>query len=162
MVTVEYQVGASADDGYGINAVWNTDGNLPFGRTSVRYYVYMLFPGVTIPPGATIDAAYLKLYYVSTTGTLGTNTIQIEKAQSPSRVTNLTDYSSRTKCTAAGSWTPTTNAGWNNSGSIKDAIAELCSAYTLNNSNVQIFNFGPASGSGAVTYSSYEIGRAHV
>lgn len=156
--TVDYQVGTGANDGYMFSTTYDNTGIWIIGRTSYRFYSFAVFTGVSIPAGATIDSATISGYYISKTGTIGECVVQVEKAQSPSVVANLNDYVARTKCTATGTWTPGTSAGWNASPSFASVITELIGAYTLNNSNVQIFVYGPASGSGYVNYKSQNNG----
>jgi hypothetical protein len=132
--TLDYQVGASADDGMGrsddsyfsaITSGLSLDYNDPH-----NYYSFARFPGVTIPAGATIDVAYLSVLCTTKIGS-PVVTIYADDSATPTAPTTYATIAAKIRTTAHVSWTLGYNdAAFHNSGSIKTIIDELVASYS--------------------------------
>jgi hypothetical protein len=152
MTTLNYQVAASADDGYFSSdgtfdnsdlvlfAGWYNDG--PFSL-----HFFTRFAGVTIPAGATITAAYISTYDYNIFGTPAACTLSFEKAADPAAPTTYADINGRTLTTNNISWAPPSSGDWSNSGDISAIIQELVGAYDYSaGKHMMLIIRGPATG----------------
>lgn len=125
---IDYQTSSSGDDCYwtdGGSTYYSTTTTFPIGRYTYLYKNAMRFVGVTIPDGATIDEAYISIYYHAHNGTPAEGSLNFEDAADPTQITNQADGQSRTLTTASIGYTPPTSGTWNNSPSIIPIIEEL-------------------------------------
>lgn len=127
--TVDYQVGASGDDGFvRENASYfdNTAANLNLGRTTSNiHHTFARFDGVTIPDGATIDSAKIALKLFANGGSPYMK-IYAEDAADPDAPTSYSDFAGRSLTTAYAEWSPTyTSENWYDSSSLIGVIGEL-------------------------------------
>lgn len=131
--TINYQTSSSGDDCYwtdGGSTYYSTTTTFPIGRYTYLYKNAMRFVGVTIPDGATIDEAYISIYYHAHNGTPAEGSLKFEDAAAPTQITDQADGQSRTLTTASIGYTPPTSGTWNNSPSIISIIEELMSSYS--------------------------------
>lgn len=152
MTTLDYQVAASADDGYGYYGGANISNSgmlLYFGQTIGKAYTtYVRWDGVTIPDGATIDEAYISMRYDNKYGTPPTCTIYFEDDDDPAVIANKADLDGRTKTTANVSWAAPSKGTWVNTGSIISIIEELMASYSYaSGAAMQMLVVGPQGGS---------------
>ena len=150
VTTLDYQVAASADDGYGSGAnISNSGMLLYFGQTIGKAYTtYVRWDGVTIPDGATIDEAYISMRYDNKYGTPPTCTIYFEDDDDPAVIANKADLDGRTKTTANVSWAAPSKGTWVNTGSIISIIEELMASYSYaSGAAMQMLVVGPQGGS---------------
>lgn len=135
MVTLDYQVGASGDDGYwGVyqKLITNNGGYIRIGSDSSegKCNLFVRFQGVTIPVGSTITSAYVSVYRYSTTGSPSSACkLYFEDSANPAAPTSSSDANGRTKTTAYIYFQPPTSGTWNNSGDISTIIQELVDSY---------------------------------
>jgi len=130
--TVDYQIGASADDGEWAESAWtNTTTSFSLGSRSTEIVnVFFRFASVEIPNGATIDAAYVSFYFNSVTGASPPAcTFTFEDADNPDAITSISDGDSRVRTTNSISITGPSSGTWWNSNSIVDIISELCASF---------------------------------
>ena len=131
MTTLDYQVGASEDDGY-----W-TDSSFANNTTNLRmgaYYgivrnLFIRFTGVTIPVGTIIKRAYMSFYFYGSDESPPECALFFEDAANPSAVTSRTDGNGRVKTTASIGITSPTSGTWWNSNDISTIIQELVDSY---------------------------------
>ncbi len=148
MVTVEYQVGASADDGFWITTTLFTNQNLQFGSYNAGIYTaFVRFPSVTFPDNAVFSSAYLSFYYDSKAGTPPECTLYAVKEANPATVSSYSDGNGRTKTTANIAITSPSSGTWWNSGSIIDILTELRGIASYKDGAAMMF-FIVGSGSG--------------
>lgn len=157
---VDYQVGASADDGY-----WITD-LLIFSNTDLLWLgnldmypmnAFVRFTGVTIPAGATITSATLQLYFKSVEyGSDPKCTIYADDQSNPSVVSSGSNGDGRTKTTAnAAAELPEAGTWWT-SPSLVSVIQELVNSYSYaSGSAIQLFLLGNVAGSGYIKVYDY-------
>ena len=92
---VDYQVGASGDDGYASGIGFEGSYSmLSFGQLYGTYIHAFVRFAVTIPVGATITNAYLSFVHVATSGS-PTGKIHVEEASDPAAVTSWSDLNAR-------------------------------------------------------------------
>jgi len=132
--TITVQVNSSSDDCYvkrsGSTLLLNA--YLPCGDFNSYDYDYesgMRFVNVTVPQGATIISAYLKLkgYSISGSYIIPTTRIIGENSSNPSTFSTYTDYVNRPRTSIEVNWTPSswsTNV-WYTSPNIKDIIQAI-------------------------------------
>lgn len=158
--TIDKQTAASADDGY----VWEGIGFNNSGTTVAcgsyynhPYSVFARWTGITIPSGATIDVAYVSVYYDGVVySTPGACTVRFNDELNPAAITSTSDWSSNAKTTASVSWTPPTgDSGWKDSPSLISIIEELMASFTAyDDDEMQLMWSGITSG-GYAGYRSY-------
>lgn len=130
MTTLDYQVGASPDDLYWTGTSFDrTTTTMPIGRATNVYNTVARFADVTIPDDATIDAAYLLVYFDSSEGSPEA-TIKFEDAADPGQITSYTDGNSRVLTTTGVAYNPPTSGTWNNTPSIISIVEELMGSYS--------------------------------
>jgi hypothetical protein len=158
MVTVEYQVGASADDGAWISTTFSTNFDLQFGSyTAGIYKSFFRFTGVTIPDGATINSAYLSFYYSGKMGTPPACTLSAIDEANPSTITGYSDGNGRSLTTANISITGPESGTWWNSGSIVAIIEELLASNSYASGAAMMFLVvGSGSGQNRSSQRSYD------
>lgn len=160
MVTVEYQIGHSDNDGllYSYNNQFiKTYASEIWGENSNNwiYSCFMRWTGVTIPAGATITAAYISFYHNNTVGSPATCEIYFEKAANPEAVTSYSNFTGRTKTTAYTNISSGSGTWWN-SDSIVSIIQELVNAYDYSSgAAMQAFVVGANAGAGNNYYTAY-------
>ena len=154
---IDYQVGASANDGYWYGTTFSNAGsNLFVGRRTDGICTdFALFSAVTISNGATIDVAYIQLCKYTYLGTIAACTLSFEDAADPSAISSIADGSGRTLTTNNVSWTPIAQNGtWFDSPSIVDVIQELVDSYSYaSGANMQCL----IAGSGASGDNYYRV-----
>ena len=92
---VDYQVGASGDDGYATGSGFEGSySKLSFGQLYGTYIHAFVRFDVTIPVGATITNAYLSFVHNATSGS-PTGKIHVEEASDPAAVTSWSDLNAR-------------------------------------------------------------------
>lgn len=132
MPTLDLSITASADDGYWREdaVTFDNSGTLlnsgAAGGAGSDINIFMRFVNVTIPPGATITAAYLTVNMVSgDTGTL--HNIYAEDADNPTAVSSAANGNSRVRTTAFTAWDNPRGAGTGvmNSPDIASVIQEI-------------------------------------
>ena len=132
--TLDYQVGAGADDGH----IWstasynNTNNYTIQGYSGSEYRSWYRFTAVTIPVGATIDVAYLTYWgYANGADANPLTKIWFDDQANPAAPTTYSDYTGRTQTTAGVDWDGNlTLSAWNNSPSIVSIIQELVNSYS--------------------------------
>lgn len=129
------EIAVSGDDGHiDGNSFYNTEVLMYWGQweTDAVQHLFMRFDPVAVPQGATIQAAYLHLYFVerlSGSDTLPA-TIKAEDADDPNALTSKTDWDNRTPTTAEVTWTFDAGGAWSDntwytSPDIKTVIQEI-------------------------------------
>ena len=149
MTTIDVQIADSYKDGSeSNNYLYMT--TVRIGNYSNDYSFFLYFTGITIPAGATINAAYISMR--SKTSLFGTPVARIyaEDAASPGCVDEVGDIDAKTKTTNYVDWTISnwTMGEWYNSPSIKTIIQELVDSYTYSSSPIQLLilnNGSPAN-----------------
>ena len=133
--TVDYQVGASANDGfYDIDySYFYSADELRYGSASAnfRYVGFARFTGVTIPVGATITTANLQFLIYSAYGSHPLLDIYFEDAANPGAITDAADGEGCTRTTATVQSTPNTTSGWWTTSDISSIIQELVNSYSF-------------------------------
>jgi hypothetical protein len=150
MTTIEIKVNLGADDAYedGDGDVINTGSTILVGATNATSHRYgcVRFSSVTIPDGATIDVAYLKMYF----GTAANSDVYLnswaEDSDTPAAPTTGNDtysVSGKTKTTATLEWDQSNVAGstpgYYNSPSIVSIIQELMASYSYASGRAIVF-----------------------
>ena len=116
--TVDYQVGASGDDGTYRSSLSTVAQTYNLGPTQYGYvHIFARWDGVTIPADAIISASYISLYRSSHSGTPKACDLYFEDAADPAAPTTNADANGRTKTTATIKITGTTSGSWFNSNS---------------------------------------------
>jgi len=148
--TVDYQVGASADDCHWRGTTYaNNATNLVFGRTAGGVYkAAFRFPGITIPDDAIIDSSYCSFYFDSYVGTPPACTLYAEDAANPSAISGYSDGDGRSLTTANISVTGPTSGDWH-SGSLNALFAELRGSYSYESGAAVLFIVVGGGASGA-------------
>lgn len=147
MVSLDYQVAASADDGFCTSAGTGYDNAGTLFRVgyfnSNIFWIFHRFVGVTIPTSAQITSAYLSMHF--TYGS-SVNTIYAEDNSNPSAVSSGSNFLSRIRSTNSLPYSPS-STGWVDSGDISPIIQELVNSYDYSSgSALQIFVIGSDSG----------------
>lgn len=159
--TVDYQVGASADDGHWIATGFFGSGTvLAIGCASTGS-IYKTFSRwtATIPNGATIDSAYISFYYSNKSGTPPACTLSFEDAANPSAISSVEDGNGRTLTTANISVTGPTSGTWWNTDSISSIISELLGSYSYaSGAAMQMIIVGAGSANNYSSQKSYDYG----
>jgi hypothetical protein len=159
MVTLDYQVLASADDGcwFTVDSFDNTMEVLSVGvSVSDILNLFARFVGVTIPVGAFITAAHISTYYETKYGTPPACELYFEKASDPTAPTTTANANARTKTTAHISWTPPSSGTWADSNDISEIIQELVNAYNYSaGKHMQLLVMGGGTGSNIGSVRSY-------
>ena len=154
MVTVEYQGGASDDDGYwyGASGFSNGTSSLYLGvGSSTLYKTFIRFPAVIIPDGVTFDEAYLSFYYSNKQGTPVECDLYGESAANPSAVSSRNDGESRTKTSASVKITsPESGTWWTKD--IKTIIEELAGDFSYKDGAAMQFFIIPPALTGTSNY----------
>lgn len=168
-----YQIATTNDDGnwhnigVGLFSQSTTSGKIFIGdnigsTTDYDRHGWAKFSGVTIPVGATITSAVLKLYATGLTGVPPQMRIYAEAADNAAAPTSRTDVTTtKTRTTAFATWAPstwTTNQ-WQTSPSLITVIQEIVSrgGWASGNS-IQLFIQDNQAGnvSGQISYASFE------
>lgn len=165
--TVDYQVGASADDG-----LWHDwDFSASYNIVGVGYTIdsalnsWARFPSVVLPVGCTIDVANIQLYYHSSEGTQLESRIYFNDSDNPIAPVSGSDANGKTKTTAYAAYTPPTSGTWVTTASVIPGIEELLATYDYSSGlPVMVLLIGASSGSGSqiAYFRSYNYtGNAH-
>jgi len=154
MATVDVKVAASADDTSGITECtsWsNSAEHLGIGVYLTNHYqASYRFTGITIPIGATITVAYIKLYGDNTDAGSPLTKVYAEDADSPAAPTSCADLQGRVTTTASVDWDGAIgNAGYVNSPSLVSIIQELVNSYDYSAGVIQILHKDDGSANGA-------------
>ncbi len=129
-VTIDEQVGVSADDGERNEQPWFTDtiafGN--YGYWSYKRHGWARFTGISGLSGTTIDVAYAT---PNVNGVIDSPDVDLfaEDAAAPSAPTDGADYDGKPRTAAFTNWSPGSISGWQNSPSIVGVIQELADSY---------------------------------
>lgn len=149
MVTLDYQVAASGDDGgFWSSTFDNTYTTIRMGYDSSVRSAFMRFTGVTIPVGSIITAACLSTKFGGSGGTIPACTLYFEDAADPAAPTTAADANGRTKTTASMSYTPPgyNSGNWSNSNDFSAIIQELVDSYDYSaGKSMQILVIGAGS-----------------
>lgn len=128
--TVDYQVGASADDGdayasgFG-NSYWRMAYGVMYGMFLSSFF---RFDGVTIPADATIDVAYVSLKHYNRDGT-PTGNLYVEDDGDPDAITSYSDMNSREWSSDYVAITSYGDGQWHNSSDISALMQGLVDSY---------------------------------
>ena len=163
MVTLDYQVSTSKDDGYWAAFLEFSygDNNLPLGGSyGYKQNIFCRWSGVTIPAGAKITSAYVSFRFYNYSGTPPECTLYFEDVANPSAISSASDGDDRVKTTANISVTGPTSGEWWNTGSIVSIIQELVDSYDYSSGAAMqmIINAG-AESYGVSQQSAYEDGN---
>lgn len=154
MVTVEYQVGASEDDGYwyGASGFSNSASSLYLGvGASTLYKTFIRFPAVIIPDGVTFNEAYLSFYYSGKQGTPIECDLYGESAANPSAVSSRNDGESRTKTSVSVKITsPVSGTWWTKD--IKTIIEDLAGDFSYKDGAAMQFFIIPPAPTGTANF----------
>lgn len=105
--------------------------------------LFFLFPGVTIPDGATITVAYITWQYRYKVGTPPACTLKFEDAANPDVVSSEADGNSRTPTTASVSITGPSSGTYWNSPDLSAIIQGLMNSNSYaSGANMQCFVYG--------------------
>ena len=131
--TVDYQVGATANDGtwdaYGaFDDYYCRVGCWDYGGSNCKTHMFARWPGVTIPVGATITNAYVSIYRFANTGT-PSGALYFNDVAAAVAPTTYATANGKVKTTATITWNPPTTGTWVNSGDCKAIIQELVDSY---------------------------------
>jgi len=162
--TVNYQVGAGADDGYWIVDVFANDaedGDICGDYFGDPFTLFLRFTGVTIPVGATITASKIQLYYRFSEeydeGADPKCTIYADDQANPSAVSSVSDGDGRTKTTASVAADLPESGTWWDSPELKTIIQELVNSYSYaSGSAMQFLLPGNPAGAGCIFIHSYD------
>jgi RHS repeat-associated protein len=154
-VEINAAVTAGGNDGFsGSGTFDNSDSWYEVGQP---YNSWFRFTGITIPSGATIEAAYLTL--VEGQWNTGTSLkISADDSQNPSAPTSAADHTSKTRTSAGVSWTSgSADYAWHNTPDLTSVVQELVNSYSYSSGAIQILvdNNGSSSGAEAAG-STYE------
>ncbi|KKM97380.1 hypothetical protein LCGC14_1168490, partial [marine sediment metagenome] len=130
-VTIDKQVGASADDGHTTEDgfLYATLDFAVWGIATWTRDAFFRWTGISGLSGATIDVAYSRVYGNGYTGTPNSN-IYADDQVSPGQIASRADYDSRTPTTAFVAWDGgLADGSWFNSPSIVSVIQELADSY---------------------------------
>ena len=149
-VNITIYVGNSADDGYADVAgtyINNTltrafiSGNTPANPQTV----YLRFSGVSIPPGSTIQTAYIRWMWGNTRSSPTPSCpIQMEDVSNATAITSYADYASRTMWDTGARMTSNSYSGqWHNDKSIINGVQRIVDKPGWASGNaIQVF-YGP-------------------
>lgn len=164
--TVVYYVTANANDGFWYT--WSSNqyfdaanADLVGGYSSPDYYnIFARFGGITIPAGATITDARLRLYKSNTN--TATMRIFFNDTNTPTAPTSYSTANAKVCTTAYVDWTLPGQSGWATSPNVAAIIQALLNTpYTYSGTQyMQALIFG-LSGA-AAQMSSYEGGNAPI
>ena len=161
MVTLDYQVSTSKDDGYWAMSVgfsYNSV-NLPLGgQSAYPIKVFCRWTGITIPAGAKITSAYVSFRFYNYSGTPPECTLHFEDAANPSAISSALDGDDRVKTTANISVTGPTSGEWWNTGSIVSIIQELVDSYDYSSGAAMQMIIDGGAGYNSSQQSAYEDG----
>lgn len=129
MTTIEYRIGADADDGYWYGTTFDND-DIQVGKNfmGVVCSCFARWTGVTIPAGATITVAYVTYNATGGNGTPSGCTIYFDDSASPTAPTTASQANAKTKTTNYVSYSPSTS-GTLNTSSLVSIIQELVDTY---------------------------------
>ena len=166
--TVNYQVSAGADDGrwynYNYTDYYNNNTTvLQLGtvNTDAPYNIFVRFPAVSIPRGATITNAYIQFCYAGVVGTPPTCDLYLEDADSPAAPSSYSDAAGRTPTTETIQITVPTGLAfgdWWNSNDFHTIVQEVVdrAGWTSGNA-MQVLIYGPmAAGQNYGSVISYD------
>ena len=156
--SINYQVCGNDQQGYWISSSFSVGATQNVGNNYGVIKSFAWWDGVTIPDGATIDAAHVEFNYLNHSGTPGTCTIKFVDNGDPGVITGIADGDGRTLTTASVSWVPGTSAGWNSTPDLKTIITELMDYSFASGAAMQILITGPSgtSSSNLAIYKTYE------
>jgi hypothetical protein len=151
-------IAASSDDAQEASGTMTLNGaNLNANLTT--QVVGLRFPGVTVPPGSTINNAYLTLNLPSASYDDPNTAIRGSAEANPATFTTTTnDLTSRAKTTAAVTWSATNvGTGNRNTPDLSALVAEMIALPGWASGNAMAFYFLPNSGS-ALRFYAYDNG----
>jgi len=155
MASGTFYPAVSADDGW-LEIPNYFDNSYTYTVISSIDLIFIRFPNVTIPAGATITSAVIKLYASVSRSGFVSMPCAFEDADNPSAVASYADGVSRTKTTADATWS---SGAWvintqYDSPNLKDSLQEVIDRVGWASGNaVQWLTSGAASGDGyAYTY----------
>ena len=151
-------VAASTDDAQETAGTVITNGaNL--NANSATHLIGLRFTGVTVPPGSTINAAYLTLYVTSTSYDDPDVTLRGSGEANPATFNTTTNHlSDRAKTFAAVTWTATAlGAGNENTPELKTLVEEMIAIPGWASGNAMAFYITGAAGS-ALRFTAFDNG----
>lgn len=159
MTTFTASVAASTDDAQESSGTVVVDGTNLNANTAAQLSG-MRFLAVTIPPGSTIDAAYLTISIVSTSYDDPDVTIRSSKEANPATFnTGASHLTNRAKTTASVTWTATgLGAGSENTPELKTLIQETIDQAGWASGNALAVYFIGKTGS-AIRWNAYDSGN---
>lgn len=165
--SIDKEVGGSWDDGY--TKYWSVCASGQFeyatlsiacGKYSYNFNAWLRFTGVVIPQGATITAAYIKIYTCTYPGSGTTDTkIYADDQANPVSPGDAADHCGRTRTTQGVAWNQEFIANqWHQSPNIAAVIQELVDSYDFSSgAAIQILWDNKAtSGIKYVDFNSYD------
>lgn len=158
MVTLDYQVVASANDGYIEGSTFNNSGSYLYAGCQVDDVdsFFARFLAVTIPAGSTINVAYISVYYSDVLGTPPTCQLYFDDSATPTAPTSVSSFNAKTKTTNHVSFIPPSSGTWKNSGSLVAIIQELVDSYDYSSgAAMQLLCIGSGSGDNTSRMYSY-------
>jgi len=159
-VTIDEQVGVSADDGERNEQPWFTDtiSYANHGYWSYKRHGWARFTGISGLSGATIDVAYATPNVDSVIGSPDVD-LFAEDAAAPPAPTNGADYDGKPRTAAFTNWSPGSISGWQNSPSIVGVVQELADSYDP--SAIQLLPTGNnTSGTHRFVWRQYDSGSS--
>lgn len=150
MTTIDVQIVDSYKDGHVLSNYLYLNA-IAIGNYGAPYHFFLYFTGITIPEGATIDAAYISVRAGPTIYGTPVARIYAEDAASPECVDEAGDIAAKTKTTTYVDWTLSgwSNGNWYNSPSIKTIIQELVDSYAYSAGPIQFLILNNGSPVGA-------------
>jgi hypothetical protein len=162
--TVDYQVGASTDDGFEIATVMDITSNSLGAIDSSGDYIGCRWTGVTIPDGATIDVSYATLYFDYDNLDEAYHYIWFEDGAAPGTLTTgASDISNRTATTATVLWDEGVLGfdQWNNTYSLNAILTELMASYSYSSGSSMVFILQGADSAYDIAIRSYDWNTAY-
>ncbi len=159
MATFSASIAASSDDSQELTGANNTTGaNLNTNATT--QFTGLRFPGVTIPPGSTINSAFLTVNIAGTTYDDPDVTIRSSAEANPATFSTATNHlSGRAKSTAAVTWTATNiGTGNRNTPDLAALVAESIALPGWASGNALAFFLVGNSGSSSIRFASFDSG----
>ena len=158
MTTFTTSIAASADDAQEL-AGTNTTNGTNLNANAASHIIGLRFTGVTVPPGSTINNAYLTVSITS--GSYDDPIVTIRGSGEANPATFNTDanhLTNRTKTSASVAWSATgLGTGDENTPELKTLVEEIIAIPSWASGNAMAFYITGSSGS-ALRFTSYDNG----
>lgn len=149
--TLNLQVGASGDDGYGTTGgiFQGAQNNMYAGKfSSIGYSSFVRFTGVSGLSGVTINTATYQAYGAASSAGSPLTKLQADDQASPSAPTNITQFNAISKTAAGVDWDGALSSGsFNTAPDIASVIQELATDYDPTVIQIMHSNDGTSDGS---------------